>query len=309
MRSTEVSSCVDGARLIRSVETRLHRRVFEPARAELSLKVDFARQGSLWLAELTLSDSVGVLGRRELSTQASHCSALDDSLALVVALLVDTPPERPPEPSGAVPLEGSPPPPLAALDDARSSTALRIPKSTVAPRAPWSFSGRSAVRLGGGRLPGAALGFEAALGVQAPRGPGLRLVAELELPTEASWGAADRAARISNRALGLDVCVLEYPLANARLLLWLGQRLGTISAAGLGFERNLESTRLFYALGAGLDGALPLWTPLALTAGARAEAPITRYQFTGLMADGTEGVIFKGAAVSGAVHLGLQVQL
>src|SRR6188474_2012752 len=85
-RTSAAEHCIDAPTLTRSVETRLARRAFATT-APLRLRVALDRHGSNWIAELYLSDSAGPLGERSLSTGAAHCSALDDSLALVVALL------------------------------------------------------------------------------------------------------------------------------------------------------------------------------------------------------------------------------
>ncbi|HEY3233369.1 MAG TPA: hypothetical protein VGJ84_01550, partial [Polyangiaceae bacterium] len=86
--------CFDQSGIQAAVEARLGRAVFVgESSADVRLELTFSVQpGGGWRAELMLSSRGGrFLGSRELSTRAEHCSALDDSLALVVALLLDIP--------------------------------------------------------------------------------------------------------------------------------------------------------------------------------------------------------------------------
>src|SRR6186713_2884796 len=109
----ETRGCMGKRELEKAVERRLKRQVFrEPA--ELLVEVRFARTESGWSAALVLfDDERRELGRRALDTAAADCSALDASLALVVALLVDSPPEPPP-PLPPPPPEAAPPETAAA---------------------------------------------------------------------------------------------------------------------------------------------------------------------------------------------------
>src|SRR6187402_343119 len=91
------ADCATHAQLSSAVERRLKRRVFVPAeQAALRVDVAFSKRGEDIEAKILLADEQGrSRGTRSLLT-SSHCSALDDSLALSVALLVDEPPEPPP---------------------------------------------------------------------------------------------------------------------------------------------------------------------------------------------------------------------
>src|SRR5688572_11144275 len=108
--------CMSQPQLQRSVEKRLKRRVFVPeAEAQLRMRVRFVAQPDSQIeARIELASQDGTpRGTRSLVT-TGHCSKLDDSLALSVALLVDQPPE--PEPGAAAspstaPPETKPPPP------------------------------------------------------------------------------------------------------------------------------------------------------------------------------------------------------
>lgn len=103
----ETDGCASRAALSRAVERRLKRRVFVSAeQAQLRLDVAFVKRGSAVAATIRLIDAEGrSRGTRSLTTE-SHCSALDDSLALSIALLVDEPPE--PETEADAPAPAAP---------------------------------------------------------------------------------------------------------------------------------------------------------------------------------------------------------
>ena len=104
-RAEGAESCLEATALQTAVERRLERSVFvPPGRSAVGVKLHFERRADrTFVAEVELLDRHGTpLGRRELKTRAAHCSALDDSLALVVALLVDSPEAR--EQAAAIPI-------------------------------------------------------------------------------------------------------------------------------------------------------------------------------------------------------------
>jgi hypothetical protein len=308
-RANDASSCLDAPRLVKKVQARLGRRVFVDEGATLLLKVAIERVDTGWIARLTLSDSLGVLGSRELTTDARHCSALDESLALVVALLVDTPPERvaPPTPASAPPVAGESPPP--ASPPRPRSTPLQIPADTFAPREPWSFDARLSATVAAGLVPSLGWGAEVGLGLRAPRGPWFRLLADLSPAREARLDDAERGARLSVYRAGLDVCGLDLRAGSFRVSWCVGQRVGVMRAEGFGFQENTDSQRLVFALGSGLDGIIPIGRYFGLSCGIRAELPFARDRFTGQGASGSETLIFRSAPLTVSARAGIQVQL
>jgi hypothetical protein len=176
--------CIEKAALASAVETRLGRRVFDVRRPpDLDVKVRLGRpRPNEWRAELVLLDLNGnELGRRELVTKARDCSALDASIALVLALLVDAPPNLPPpEPaaesdSPAPPAEPAPAPPQPP----RPAAPLVLPSDTFAPREP----GRVALSVSAATVVGVAprplFGAAVTLGFRPPRLLGFRVSGEL----------------------------------------------------------------------------------------------------------------------------------
>lgn len=85
------ADCPKETALAASVEQRLQRRVFVGAEAaELVVRVSYTQHQREWAADIELLTPGGHhLGQRRIATQDVHCSNLEQSLALVVALMVD----------------------------------------------------------------------------------------------------------------------------------------------------------------------------------------------------------------------------
>src|SRR3954447_18622305 len=110
-RGEGTETCLRAAAIERAVERRLRRHVFARDESpDLRIDVALAREADgAWSARLVLRGRRGAeLGARELDTHAAHCSALDDALVLVVALLVDSPEARAQESADSEPLAPAP---------------------------------------------------------------------------------------------------------------------------------------------------------------------------------------------------------
>lgn len=297
-------ACLGAARLEKSVERRLGRKVFvTPERAQLRLVVTYERHGAEIEARIVVSDIDGrARGSRALVT-SSHCSALDDSLALSLALLVDRPPE--PEPETAV----APPrglPTATAPGIPPRATTLVIPPEVAAPREPWhAHVGLAASALWGSLPsiePGAALYMKLV-----PHGfyPVLfeaELLARAVAERDASSGARFRLLRAA-----LALCPPLRARATSALGFCVGQRLGWLEAAGYGFDHAAEERRLSFALSAGAEGSLKLWGPFSLRGYLGVEVPVLRDRFS----SGGRGAaeLFRAAPVAGAGEIGVESTL
>ena len=282
-------ACMSAAQLRRGVEKRLKRRVFVAAAdASLRLNVFFSKKLAETEARIELASIDGTpRGTRSLVT-SSHCSALDDSLALSVALLVDQPPEPEPEtppPAAATPPDQRPPAPPATsekpspLRSTKSPTPITIPDDVAAPREPWH------ARLGAAAV--------AAWGVLPAIKPALALYLKLvpphflpiSLQGEGFWpGTAARdsssGARFHLFRAGLAVCPALYESPVLSSSLCLGQKVGWLTVEGYGFDHVRQERRLSYALSAGGEGRLRLFAPVSLRGCLGAEVPLTRDRFT-----------------------------
>lgn len=303
VRPPEAKACLSQAELERGVERRLQRAVFEEATPKLSLQVLFERRQKQWFVRVELSDARGLLGTRELSTDAGHCSALDDSLALVVALLVDTPPEReeppPLETRGAASL------PIATAHAPPRLSEIRIPAETLAPRESPRVGVRASWLLAAGLLPDFALGLAAAVDFRFPHLPRFALLGEGFAAERATLAARAAGARIASQRLGLEVCPALWSADYAWVESCFGQRVGRIRAEGFGFDRNVGSSQIYHAVVAGLDSGLTLASWLDLSVGLRFEIPLTRDDFAVYPRGLDREVVFRAAPVAAIVHLGL----
>ena len=317
--------CLDQQRLSRAVEARLQRRAFRAdLKATLHVRIAIARNDAGWSAVLTMHDGAGAfLGRRSIVTDAADCSALDESLALVVALLVDSPPAAVPEPEPPVRDTPSQPAaktaedaPAAASSEAkmaesRTTPAIRLPADTPAPRTPWRL--RLAAEGSGaiGMLPGFAPGIELGFGAKAPTLPELRLFAGAYTQREQASGRPGSAsgARFDFAYVGLELCPLERAFGALEWFVCAGQSLGRLRVASFGFDENLASNHLSFALlvRSGVQLALtPTW---AARLGIRAELPVARGVFSYGASDGAQRGFFEQQPFTAVLDLGLVVQL
>ena len=316
--------CVDQQSLSHAVEARLQRHAFRADQAAtLYLQIALARNDAGWSALLTMHDGSGAfLGRRTLVTEASDCSALDDSLALVVALLVDSPPAPVTEVETATPLPAAPSnspartgapavPPRAEAEAAPSEEALtiRLPRDTPAPREPWRFQ-LAAEGVGAiGLLPGFAPGVEVGFGAKAPTLPELRLFAGWYAEREQRRSEEDAGARFRLAYLGLEVCPVEQQLGITEWFACAGQSLGRMQVASFGFDENSSSNHLTYALLARGGVQLALASHWAVRLGIRAELPLNRGVFTYGTPEGGQQGLFQASPVAAVLDLGLVVRL
>ncbi len=312
-----VEACLGAAQLSRSVEKRLRRKVFvEPAQAQLRFVVSFERRGAETEARVDVSNMDGQKrGSRSLVT-SGHCSALDDSLALSVALLVDQPPEPeledgPPlvtatsAPASVAPAVSPPPTPVAPRAKPQPTT-ITIPPEVEAPREPWH------VRVGVvgnailGALPGVRPGF-ALYSKLVPRGVAPILIqgeifARATAERDATSGAHFRSFRV-----GLALCpVLSETRARA-LSLCFGQKVGWLAVEGYGFDHPARERRLTYAVILGVEGRLRLAGPVSLRGYLGAEVPVVRDQFASSGRNATR--LFQASPVALGSEIGLEVEL
>ncbi|HET9954787.1 MAG TPA: hypothetical protein VFQ61_09795 [Polyangiaceae bacterium] len=324
--ASDSTGCISAPDLEKQVEARLGRRVFTDRPGELRLALKLARIGGTWSAKLTLSDPMGILGQRELRSRGKHCSSLDDSLALVVALLVDTPTAPPSEPvPEAKPPKGPEAPsisggktaadPRQSADRARAApsrpttgepTPLTLPADTPARREPWQFEIGAHLLLTAGALPGLAPGGELAFSASAPRAPEVRLSLDAYRSESASVVDRDAGARFFLARVGLEVCGNVLTGERWALRTCAGQHLGRLSAAGYGFDQNVSRARVLDAVGGSVEGTLRASERLKFALAARVELPLQREKFIWRNETGTTDSVFEQAWAFLAVKMGLR---
>jgi len=307
-----VEACLGAEQLSRSVEKRLRRKVFvEPARAQLRFVVSFERHGADTEARIDVSSMNGQKrGSRSLVT-SRHCSALDDSLALSVALLVDQPPEPEPEteplppPAPAITTPDLPPAPPAPRV-VSEPTPITIPPEVEAPREPWH------VRVGAvgnailGALPGIQPGF-ALYSKLVPRGVTPILIqAEMFRRATAERDAAS-GARFRLFRVGLALCPTLDETSARSFSVCVGQKVGWLDVEGYGFDHAARERRLTFALTLGGEGRLRLAGPVSLRGYLGAEVPVVRDQFASAGRNASR--LFEASPVALVSEIGLEAEL
>jgi hypothetical protein len=298
------SSCMSKRELEVAVERRLRRKVFrEPA--ELDVKVRFTRVGNAWSAELALADAQGrELGRRALDTEAKDCSALDASLALVVALLVDSPPEPPaPPPETPTPEEkpASLPPPRA--------TSIEVPKETYAPREPWRFVPTLSVSAAYDRLPGFAFGPRAGVAFLPPHFPEFRLSVGALLPREQMHESGEFGGRFWLVDALFELCPLGHSSDSVRLSGCIGQSVGRLSVSGVGFDENDDEPGVDLVVTAGVSSFFLLAPPFGAFIGLGAGFPLSRNTYSARTAEGERIEVWQRGYVVGTAEAGVGLEL
>ncbi|HTA90212.1 MAG TPA: hypothetical protein VK745_11570 [Polyangiaceae bacterium] len=327
--------CIDTGALLRSVEFRLQRHAFRPDRpATLYVRIALHRikADANWSADISMRDAAGAfLGSRSLITSAAHCSALDDSLALVVALLVDAPPApvrvEPPGPTAATPAvpAASSAEPSPAGDHATPSVSpirppqmptfpekmgtITLPRDTPARRQPWLFNLSLEGTAAFGVLPDVAPGIELGLGAKPAIVPELRVFAGLYPERAEQHASASSGARFSFANVGLELCPLDRALGAVHWSGCAGQSLGFTRVAAFGFDENTTTGHLSYALLAWTGLTIQFVGSFAGRLGIRAEAPLERGVFTYGSRDGSERGLFEPKPVTAVLDAGLIVGL
>lgn len=298
-------ACLSTPQLERSVERRLKRKVFvDPERAGLRFVVSFSKHADELRARIEVSSIDGTPRGARLLVTSSHCSALDDALALSVALLVDQPPD--PEPPSDPPVLPEGAAPAVAKTAPAAPRPIAIPAEVIAPREPWhAFAGLSAAGVWGvvpDVTPGIALHFT--------------LVPRYFLPTTFT-GEAFRVARAERDAAsgarfrliraGIAVCpaLLQHPERSVSLC--FGQKLGWLLVEGYGFDHDARERRLSYALTAGVEGHQRLFFPFSIRGYLGAEVPVMRDQFASGGRNSTN--LFQSGPVGLGAQVGLEAQL
>ena len=280
LRMTGGESCIATQALARSVEERLGRRVFvSAAEADVSVEGRIEKRGAGWHSVITIRDGKGAtLGTRELDRPDGACAAMNEPLALVIAVMIDpeakltTTSSPPPLPPPAVPPPPPAPAPAAPVSD--TDAATKAPA-----KEPWRFQGDAVGTITSGIAPAVDAGGSIAGTLFLPKGIpiGLRGYGSLFLPTKAMQDGAS--ASFDLFYLGSAICpTLRRPAAT--LMLCFGGHLGVLRShpetQGRGIDDKTEA--LWNAVSEGRV-TVPLFAPLALTGGLSAVLPLLRPTF------------------------------
>lgn len=315
VRMSGAESCVSTQTLARSVEARLRRVVFvSAAEADVSIEGVIAPEDAGFRATITLRDANGApLGTRELRRESGECSALDESLALIIALMIDPdartePPEEPTPP----PVE----PPRTVIQ--KEIVVVQAPaKPAPKPKPTWRFDGGAAMTVLVGPLPGVGLGVQAHGLLEPPAPEPSRRMGFW--PVFEGFGAIFPAASsdatsgngsvtFSFGVLGGGICPLRYHGDRLHLYACVQGQLGVLTARGSGFvhERSI-APRVYLASGAAGRVSLRVVGPLAVRAGVGFAIPWLRHRYVYEETDGSVSELHRLAPVAAYADVGFGV--
>jgi hypothetical protein len=297
VRSEGADGCTGGKELAGAVEAIVGRRVFVSASAaDVAVEGRIDRTDAGWKATLRISDEGGaVLGSRELTSPASDCRAMDGSLALVIAVMID-------------PDAASRPLPPVARPVAPASPPREAPPS---PSARWSIAPRLGVSAAFGELPAPAWGATMGLRI-GPPAVGVEVFGSLFLPQTITVPTAPGAsARFTWADAGVALCPSLASASTVSLAVCAGAAGGVRTATPRSGLEDEQGSSSFVALG--VLRARLAWqlTPLLFAlADGGADVPFERPDWTATSASGAMISVFRPSVVGGAagVSVGLRLE-
>jgi hypothetical protein len=302
IRSDGADSCIGGKELAEAVETVLGRRVFVSASAaDVAVEghVDRAASGAGWKATLRISGDHGaVLGTRELESPAADCHAMDDSLAFVIAVMID--------PDAAA----RPQAPLNPPGGSRGATTAP-PPATPASSASWQIAPRLGVTAAVGELPSVAWGATVGLRL-GPPAVGVELLGSLFLPQDTAVpGAPGATVQFTWAYGGVALCPRLARFADVSLVGCAGALGGVLTATPKTGVTNAQESNNFVVLAtarARLDWHVSRLFLVGAEAGA--DLPFARPAWDATSTAGTAITVFHPSAVGGeaGVAVGLVLE-
>ncbi|MFO0725198.1 MAG: hypothetical protein U1E65_15560 [Myxococcota bacterium] len=305
VRLPGTEQCIGGPELARAIEERLGRPVFVPvSRAGLAIegRIEPKKQG--FRAVLTIADAGGAqLGTRELATTSTDCRALDRTLVLVAALLIDPEAMSEPAPSPSPVVE---PAPSAAptVEPAPSPTPAQAAAPIAVPGG-WSFELEGNALISAGRVdvltPGAQLVFSASPSALWFGGAAIQVFGG-QIQETPQTGVAVVAISGALR-FGIRVLLSE----RWRWRSFVDTELGAAFASPSGFLARQEQVGSFGQSGLGTDLSVLLGSAVRLSAGLHGGIPWNRVSFLVSGAGGQERVISRTSPLTGDAWLGASV--
>jgi hypothetical protein len=293
VRLPGAEACIGSRALAIAVERHLRREVFvPPPRATSAIEGRIERTPDGFRAVITMSNEAGVpVGTREIQSAGPRCAAINDDLALVVAVMID--PDAalaPPLPVDPAPPPLTPPPPV------------RVERP---PPLPWYVS----LQAGGvamfGLLPGVAGGVSIRSHVEPPRFWGFEVGGVVFPTVTAQQGNAG--AKFHLAEAFVVVCPLTLHAFGGALSACAGLRAGAIHAEGFGYRGATAQEQ--GVVDAAIEGRVRrrIVGPLLAAAGIGLVVPFLREKFTYTTAGMTQP-LFQTFPVAGAVDLSLGVE-
>jgi hypothetical protein len=297
-RAGGAETCMSESQLRAAVEQRLGRPVFVERDADVVVRGTVRHERDHWQVSLELSSPDGRrLGKREISSATPHCTGLNDTIPLVLAIMLDVPKDRVRASSETEPPRTPPTtPPSAAQPDAQARQPERVP---------WKFDFGMDGLVSAGFVPGLGPGARLQVGAAPPRFWVVELDGGMRFGTSARVDGAG--ARFRSTDLGLLVCPYAGRFDQVELRLCAGQQAGLVRATGFGFDYNAHGSRGYISVGARAQGILRLVGPLGLSLSLEGLVPVIRQRFRYTARDGSSPRLFGMAPAEGTAGLGLRV--
>ncbi|KYF67564.1 hypothetical protein [Sorangium cellulosum] len=316
VRLAGAEACVGARALAQAVEARLGRAALvSAARAELTIEGRIEPVGSGgWRAVLAVADADGaLLGTREIATASPRCGAMDDELALAIALMIDPSaklsPGAPPPLTAPAPLPApspapatAPPPPAVIVQ----RVLVPVPPAAPPPPAPWRVEVGAGPLLGLGLLPSLGVAATVRARLTPPRFLSFEVGGVVWLPDEATSGAS--ATRFSWGEGFVSACPVALGSAT-RLSACAGVRLGALRVGGVGFSVDHADERLTAAGALDVRLTRRLVGPLTAGGGLGLIVPIVRDTFYYTDAQDQTREVFQMAPLAGTADVLLGVEL
>jgi len=276
--------CIDGRRLASEVEATLGRRVVlsrdgadRPDAAHGRIAPAPAGRG--WIAVVEVGRAGTEPLHRELALNAADCRALDETLVLVVALLLD---------ATAPPREARP---LTIAPAAEAATV----SATVGP----DFAVTS------GMLPGVAFGVGLASTLRIdPLWPATIAVHAWPVSEAVEGGSGGRLAAWT---FGAGVCPLTLAGSPFELFACAGGSGGAVTSTGVGLDVSHDNLRPYVQVEARAGVRVRIATSFAVRLELGAAVPIARDSYDFTAADGTRHEVFRTAAAMPLARAGFDV--
>jgi hypothetical protein len=319
-RQPGAESCIDRSQLEKAINRRWRRQVFvEDDAAELTVAGKVGRSGpDRWSASIEMRRADGTsLGSRELVTHAPDCSALDDSVALALGIMLDMTKQRIVEeralrasrstaPAGTSTSAAAKNPP-AAKTPVVTGPAITIPPETAAPRAPWHVEPSVSVLGSYGVLPQFDFGGRAAVSVLPPDLFRFELSIALFFPHDAP---NDKPGAKTSAWSG-ELAAYPFVLASDTLRFDAGAgiRFLDLRAEGVGLDQNGVANEVIVALGPRTALAWRFAGRFELVVGGGVEVALSRYRFLYRDSHGGTGKVRETGIFSGEAYAGLALFL
>lgn len=303
-------SCIDGASLEASINSRWRRQVFvENRAAALVVEGKVGRSApDRWSASIEMRRADGAsLGSRELVTRAPDCSALDDSVALALGIMLDMTKKRLVEERALRAEAEAAETPGAGKAPVADGPAITIPPETAAPRAPWHVEPSFSAQVAVGVLPGFAFGGRAAVGVIPPNLFRFELAASLYLPHDAAQDQP--AARFSAWSAELSAFPFAVLADSLRFDVGGGLRFLALRAEGAGLDLNDVASETVVTLGPRAALAWRFAGHFEAIVGAGAEVALSRYRFVYRDSRGVPVAVHQTGLFFGEMHAGMALFL